>query len=99
MNSRIQSCYLVLLFFTALVGLGELVAELVTELAFELALSPFLSICSDPLVLEHFARISLKLLVAVLASAQVGVSLNVGNLIIRPGEGEEGGWELVVDIM
>ena len=71
---KAESCYLVLLFFTSLVGLGELVAELDTELAFEFSLSPFLSVCAELEVLEHFARISLRLLAAVLASAQVGVS-------------------------
>lgn len=69
-----------MLFLTPLVGLGELVAELETELALELSLSHCLSICPDEEVLEHFAIISLRLLAAVLGSAHVGVSLNVGNL-------------------
>ena len=70
-------------------------AELVTDDTFEVvSLLPFLSCCTDEEV--HFARISRRLLAAVLFSAQVGVSWKVGKRIIcwKGVDGE--GWDLGV---
>jgi hypothetical protein len=69
----VRLCHRVLLFLTSLVGLGELLAELADETDADLTRSPFLSVLSLEVEL-HFASISLRLLAAVFAWAQLGVS-------------------------
>jgi hypothetical protein len=68
-----QLCHRVLLFFTSLVGLGELLVELVGDADVDLTRSPFLSVLSLDVEL-HLASISLRLPAAVFAWAQLGVS-------------------------
>jgi hypothetical protein len=88
------------LLFSFLAGLGELVVELGFELklALQMTLSPFLSASGVTGAVEHFARISRRLLAAVLRSAQVGVSWNVGKRIIC-GQGGDEVWDVEVDII